>query len=338
MTIKFIDNLIIGATEWQTSPFKFNVTQLNFTSGDTPTPPTPATALLGRLKTSSIPLNDNNLHLLDGSLLTYADYPDFINYVAELYEEDPTASYFANSFALDNYNIVGTLTDNDGVLSGFSSQNYVTIPGSFAPGYNTWEMIIKFNISRSDLAYPTIIEGDAGSGRVFDIFVRINKMLATVVADGGGVILDQSGTTTIQPNTWYWMKYAYTGSQHILYLSTTGAFNGEETTEFTVTDSRICVQNMAFKMGAGELYPFEGSIDMNDCSIAIGDDIWWKARIIADNPEQAWQAEVSKYGVCGKFAYDSVNNTVRLPKYGSQITTNGSNAINSYYYIEVKGA
>lgn len=30
--------------------------------------------------------------------------------------------------------------------------------------------------------------------------------------------------------------------------------------------------------------------------------------------EANWQASVSSYGVCGKFVYDSVNNTVRLPK------------------------
>lgn len=30
--------------------------------------------------------------------------------------------------------------------------------------------------------------------------------------------------------------------------------------------------------------------------------------------EATWQSNVSTYGVCGKFVYDSVNNTVRLPK------------------------
>ena len=30
--------------------------------------------------------------------------------------------------------------------------------------------------------------------------------------------------------------------------------------------------------------------------------------------EANWQSSVSEYGVCGKFVYDSVNNTVRLPK------------------------
>lgn len=37
--------------------------------------------------------------------------------------------------------------------------------------------------------------------------------------------------------------------------------------------------------------------------------------------EANWQAAVTLSGVCGKFVYDSVNNTVRLPKYGNQIFT-----------------
>ena len=37
--------------------------------------------------------------------------------------------------------------------------------------------------------------------------------------------------------------------------------------------------------------------------------------------ESEWQASVTQYGVCGKFVYDSVNNTVRLPKYSNKIYT-----------------
>jgi hypothetical protein len=39
--------------------------------------------------------------------------------------------------------------------------------------------------------------------------------------------------------------------------------------------------------------------------------------------EVEWQTAVTTYGVCGKFVYDSVNNTVRLPKYNSKIYTGG---------------
>lgn len=37
--------------------------------------------------------------------------------------------------------------------------------------------------------------------------------------------------------------------------------------------------------------------------------------------EANWQNAITKYGVCGKFVYDSTNNTVRLPKYSNKIYT-----------------
>ena len=37
--------------------------------------------------------------------------------------------------------------------------------------------------------------------------------------------------------------------------------------------------------------------------------------------EANWQSAVTTYGVCGKFVYDSVNGTVRLPKYSDKIYT-----------------
>lgn len=35
--------------------------------------------------------------------------------------------------------------------------------------------------------------------------------------------------------------------------------------------------------------------------------------------EAQWQSSVTQYGVCGKFVYNSTNNTVRLPKIGNQL-------------------
>ena len=52
--------------------------------------------------------------------------------------------------------------------------------------------------------------------------------------------------------------------------------------------------------------------------------------------EANWQSAMATYGVCSKFVYDSVNNTVRLPKYGNQIiTTNPS--ITTASTVPVKG-
>lgn len=59
---------------------------------------------------------------------------------------------------------------------------------------------------------------------------------------------------------------------------------------------------------------------------AYGDFVTYIAGLVSDYPdlfdtEANWQQAVATYGVCGKFVYDSVNNTVRLPKYGNKVYT-----------------
>lgn len=49
---------------------------------------------IGEIIASTIPLTDAGLHLLDGSLLPYGIYKEFIDYIANLYAENPSANYF----------------------------------------------------------------------------------------------------------------------------------------------------------------------------------------------------------------------------------------------------
>lgn len=42
----------------------------------------------GEIVTSSLPLTDSTLHLADGSLLNNTDYPEFVSYIAELYNNN----------------------------------------------------------------------------------------------------------------------------------------------------------------------------------------------------------------------------------------------------------
>lgn len=50
---------------------------------------------VGEIICSPFPLSDSGLHLLDGTLLSGSGtYGDFVDYIADLYEETPTANYF----------------------------------------------------------------------------------------------------------------------------------------------------------------------------------------------------------------------------------------------------
>lgn len=77
----------------------------------------------------------------------------------------------------------------------------------------------------------------------------------------------------------------------------------------------------------------DATVHLLDGSLILGGGIYddfvqYIAELYAEDPtanywttEAAWQQSVTDYGVCGKFVYDSVNNTVRLPKYSDKIYT-----------------
>ena len=49
---------------------------------------------VGEIISSTLPLTDAGLHLLDGALLQYGIYKEFIDYIADLYTANPDANYF----------------------------------------------------------------------------------------------------------------------------------------------------------------------------------------------------------------------------------------------------
>ena len=61
---------------------------------------------------------------------------------------------------------------------------------------------------------------------------------------------------------------------------------------------------------------------------AYGEFVDYIAGLVTDYPglfttEASWQTAVTTYGVCGKFVYDSLNNTLRLPKYSNKFWSGG---------------
>lgn len=101
MAIKILENLLINKEEWELAPFKFNIHELNFVSGgDTPIPPAPTDiGDLGKLKISATPVTDEKYHLGNGALLGLEDSAELVNYIADLYEDNPSADYFTTEQA-----------------------------------------------------------------------------------------------------------------------------------------------------------------------------------------------------------------------------------------------
>lgn len=128
--------------------------------------------------------------------------------------------------------IVGTLTITDNsVVSGFSNSNYLKLPGVFELGSsdtNSFEIGASFTTtSVADSDMKTIITGrqPGSTNNAAGIDIRYadisDQKIRVVIINGTNQTL--TGTTNLSPNTKYYIKFEYDGTDYKLWLSTDGA-------------------------------------------------------------------------------------------------------------------
>ena len=237
---------------------------------------------IGEIIKSTIPLTDAGLHLLDGSLISGSgSYSDFVTYMANLYTTDPTASYFVqpkpvSTFIRPNISSNGTMGVSDFAVDG---RNYSTQQMYLAfDGDSTtyWE---TYNYAKTDTCY--IYNSDA---------IKISKIKINSKDNKG------------------WTSITISGSNDNITYS-------EKQTVNTSNTTNIDEFNVVF----GNFYKYYKIIYTNRYTSNSGyyaqiTEFEITATVAGQTPEEVWQQSVNKYGACGKFVYDSVNNTVRLPK------------------------
>ena len=187
-----------------------------------------------------------------------------------------------------NISITGELTNNNGVFSGFSTANYISLLNTFNPGSNPWEMVFKIT-SGSDVNTNQEVYGCAKEIEGGHFNITSGKIVFYASSNGTSwdIANAATGTTILNPNTIYYIKIVFTGSQYVVYLSDTGVFGGEESTEITITSSLIATPD-SLVLGLDNLVnpsnPFLGSIDLNESYININGEQWWKWNGLIDTP------------------------------------------------------
>lgn len=179
-----------------------------------------------------------------------------------------------------------------GVVSGFTTGNgqmpaYIMIPQELPIRPSSFERQVCFTTG-NNVTSTQFIECDYQfNGATWGISPN-SKLIAYVGSctqpDTWDIINGTEGTTTLQANTKYWVKFIFDGSYYKFYLSTTGAFAGEETTEISVMSSRTIAGDCGTyfglqKLSYGDRYylAFEGQINLADCYIKMNGSPWWRA-------------------------------------------------------------
>ena len=270
---------------------------------------------VGDIITRNTPTNDAGKHLLDGALIQYGSYQAFVDYIADLYNNTPAEDVY-------NVDIVGSLTNNNGVLSRFSTSNYAKLPEPFSPSNKNWEIQLKFTTNDSSTTNQQIFADGDSSSPYNGVYIVIQNGFFNFGISYNGTTWDLNLiNNSVAPvaNTEYLLKLSFDGVQYLMQVSTN---NGESWVNAGSAKSSSTIANTTKKQALGlagysSTNPFNGSIDLNGCHINIGGQRWWSGkteRRAGFLTEVEWQQTVATYGSCGKYVYDSVNNTVRLPK------------------------
>lgn len=218
------------------------------------------------------------------------DYAVFKNVATNVLSTQIADRFSVSKTVPINASIVGSLTNNNGVLSGFSTANYGRIPINFTPSNQTWEYCFKFTTG-SDITSMQAISSDkhcwysGDNSQRWGVYILIENSKIYVQANNGVVSGSDyptfiSHTIDVNPNTEYKVRFEFTGTAYNTYVS----INGASETLAQTTASTTVVTSSGQNPYIGIIYsqhnsnyyaPFLGSIDLNESYIKINNSIHW---------------------------------------------------------------
>lgn len=144
------------------------------------------------------------------------------NYVDEAIAAIPTPT--VDIVQSPDTEIVGTLTiASNGDVTGFSQTDYLVMPGALnMTNSNSFELVFAFATGTTASSAPILKNAATGYGSqsVMGLNTDANSKLHFFVNGTTSVYL--TGTTTLQPNTKYYAKLVYDGTDYTLSLSEDG--------------------------------------------------------------------------------------------------------------------
>lgn len=241
--------------------------------------PTEPTRNLGQIIESILPLTDAGLHLLDGALI-HGDgiYSAFVDYMAKLY----------NNIQGKDLPFVQPVLSANGTMGG----NYFAVSAS-SEYSSSYQAYMAFDSSTSS---EWATQGTHNPSWI--TFYNPNPLNVTLLT-----MRNRTSTEAFTGGNIYGSNDNSTWELLTAYINSTTTANATWTIDLSSNTNYY------------NYYKIEGTsftgTNQGFTNIAITATYQTKHIFCI---EEDWQTSVNTYGVCGKFVYDSVNNTVRLPK------------------------
>lgn len=258
-------------------------------------------------------------------------YPDFYNKVIEEYNaatETKTVEVYESS----NINVVGTLINSNGVIRGFSEENYAQIP-VLVSGMGAFEFQIKFRLTDNTVINPLISTSVNYDG----LMLRINAdgVLTAYVSSNGtswNVMNGVKGSFVYQTEKDYWINVSYNGNGLFTFKSSIDGKNFLIDFEGGTSGSLMYSATTLYNLGKDYTTNIlKGSIDLKECYLEQArsiDENWVGANLsefsyrqhsnghkffnIAD--KDAVDKFYSENGIAWFYGVDETNERVLLPR------------------------
>lgn len=211
------------------------------------------------------------------------------------------APYTDGDKTVYNVTTVGNLYINNGVASGFSVNNYLTISNKTISDITQFELLTKIKINDSLAAdSPIVCKTDA----VQDLFISKGRTLS--IWDGSTYF---GGSTILNTTDWYWVKTILVGNEYKAYLLKDENYTIDTLPEINewsleVTTTSNIWSGSILNVGRGNLSGnqfFSGSIDISQTYIKVNDEIFWQLEenIVPNVPNYLTSVRKLVYGVNG---------------------------------------
>jgi hypothetical protein len=197
-------------------------------------------------------------------------YPDYYDWLLKQYN-NPTES---------NVIKVGSIVDDNGVLSGFSATNNVLLPVTFSSENNPWEIVIKFKTPQT-FSEQGLISKTHQNGMNYGLRIAVTKegwMYYLIGSSYNTFICEGLGVQTLSADTNYYVKFEFTGEAYKAYISTDAETWTEDFSFSTTTPIESFNEPTYLGDNRYKNIPFTGSIDLNESYININGQRWWNGR------------------------------------------------------------